>query len=112
MATNLSALEAAMVEATASRAPVERKLTTTKAEYDAARAELTARAQAGETVQGRNSKGQFLHGVKVSTFGVTPVAPVVARKVEKAVEAPRPTARGAGHDRHAPASAFAISAEV
>lgn len=65
-------LEDAMATATASHAPVERKLTTTREEYQAARADLEARARAGKTVQGRNSKGHFTRGVKVSTFGHKP----------------------------------------
>ena len=81
MATT-SALEAAMAEATASHAPVARKLHTTQAEYAAARADLDARARAGKTVQGRNSKGRFTRGVKVFTAGVAPVAQAPA-KVEK-----------------------------
>lgn len=110
MATNLSALEAAMVEATASRAPVQRKLTTTKAEYDAARAELDARARAGQTVMTRNRLGRFTGSVKVSTFGAAAALPAHAPR-RKAVEAP---AAAPKRDRHAPAQApgFAISAEA
>lgn len=78
MATT-SALEAAMAEATASHAPVARKLHTTQAEYAAARADLDARARAGQTVQGRNNKGQFLRGAKVFAVGVAPVTKASAK---------------------------------
>ncbi|PIB91260.1 hypothetical protein [Caulobacter sp. FWC2] len=111
MATT-SALEAAMAEATASHAPVARKLHTTQAEYAAARADLDARARAGQTVQGRNSKGHFTRGVKVFTAGVAPVAPVVVRKVEKVATVAQVAVR-VDRERSAPASApsFAIAAE-
>jgi hypothetical protein len=65
-------LEDAMAIATASHPPVDRKLTTNREEYQAARADLDARARAGKTVQGRNSKGHFTKGVKVSTFAKDP----------------------------------------
>ncbi len=69
-------LEAAMASATASHAPKDAGLApVTREQYQAARADLEARARAGKTVQGRNSKGQFLHGVKVSTFGTDNVVP-------------------------------------
>ncbi len=110
MATNLSALEVAMVEATASRAPVERKLTTTKAEYDAARAELDARARAGKTVQAHNSKGHFTKGVKVFTAGKAPVAQAPA-KVEKVATVAKVAVR-IDRERTAPASAVVVSAGV
>lgn len=112
MSTNLSALEAAMSEI---ETGVRREITAPKAyadhkareaallPYAEARADLEARARAGQTVQGRNSKGQFLRGAKVFTAGKAPAAP--ARKVAK-VEAPRPAPRV-----HVPASA-ALSAEV
>lgn len=77
-AANIPALEAAMASATASHAPVERKLTTTREEYQAARADLDARARAGRTVQSRNNKGHFTRGSKVFTAGVAPVAQVPA----------------------------------
>lgn len=101
-------LEAAMVEATASRAPVQRKLTTTKAEYDAARAELDARARAGQTVQGRNRLGHFTKGVKVFTAGKPPVAQAPA-KVEKVATVAKVAAR-APMNGEAPALAMAAEA--
>lgn len=66
-------LEAAMAIATASHAPVERKLHTTREQYQAARADLEARARAGQTVQGRNRLGHFTRGVKAFTAGKAPM---------------------------------------
>ncbi|NQE62917.1 hypothetical protein [Caulobacter sp. RHG1] len=109
MATT-STLDAAMIEATASRAPVQRKLTVTKAEYDAARAELDARARAGQTVQGRNRLGHFTKGVKVFTVGKAPVAEAPA-KVEKVVTVAKVAVR-IDRERSAPASAVVVSAGV
>ena len=103
-----SALEAAMAEATASHAPVARKLHTTQAEYAAARADLEARARAGKTVQGRNSKGHFTRGVKVFTVGAASVAQAPA-KVEKVAEVTR---RPVTVDRDHRASVVGLSAEA
>lgn len=99
--TTNNPLEAAMAAVMAPSAP---KAQPKRMSYAEARADLDARARAGQTVQGRNNKGQFLRGAKVFTVGAAPVAPVVARKIEKVAEAPRPA-------RRAPASA-ALSAEV
>lgn len=76
-ATTMSALEAAMVTATASHEPkANHSAPVTREQYQAARADLDARARAGKTIQGRNSKGQFLRGAKVSTFGAENVIPL------------------------------------
>lgn len=104
---NQDLLAAALNEATASHAPVARKLHTTQAEYAAARADLDARARAGKTVQGRNNKGRFTRGVKVFTAGVAPVAQVPA-KVEKAAPVAKVPARA---PVSAEAPAFLIAAE-
>lgn len=111
MATT-STLDAAMIEATASRAPVERPhmKPVTRAEYDAARAELDARARAGQTVQGRNRLGRFTKGVKVFTVGKAPVAEAPA-KVEKVVTVAKVAVR-IDRERSAPASAVVVSAGV
>ena len=111
MATT-SALEAAMIEATASRAPVERPhmKPVTSAEYAAARADLDARARAGKTVQGRNRLGQFTKGVKVFTAGFAPVAQAPA-KVEKVATVAKVAIR-IDRERSAPASAVVVSAGV
>ena len=105
MATKMQALEAAMSEATASRAPVARKLHTTEAEYAAARADLDARARAGKTVQNHDAKGHFTRGVKMFTVG-RPAVTAHNAPVQKAAEAPKATARPV-LDRAAPALAIA-----
>lgn len=65
----MSALESAMVTATASHEP---KAQPERLTYAEARADLDARARAGQTVQGRNSKGRFTRGVKVFTTTKAP----------------------------------------
>ena len=92
MATN-NLLEAAMAkietafkpEITAPKAyAAHQKAQAERLPYAAARADLDARARAGKTIQGRNSKGRFTRGVKTFTAGVAPAAkaPVKAAKVE------------------------------
>lgn len=69
----MGALEAAMAIATASQAPKDSGLKpVTREQYQAARADLDARARAGKTIQGRNSKGHFTRGVKAFTTAQAP----------------------------------------
>lgn len=114
MATNLSALEAAMVEATASRAPVERPhmKPVTREQYAAARADLDARARAGRTVMLRNCKGQFVGSTKVFSFGNAPAIPAHNAPRQKA--APVAPVAAPSHRRRDPARApaVALSAEA
>lgn len=50
--------------------------------YAEARADLEARARAGETTMVRDSTGRFTAGVKVFHVGPRPAAPAKAAKVE------------------------------
>ncbi len=70
---NMQDLEAAMALATASHTPKDSGLApVTREQYEAARADLDARARAGQTVQGRNRLGHFTRGVKVFTTAHAP----------------------------------------
>lgn len=79
MATNLSAIAKALA---ALETGVTKPVQAPRPTYAEARAELDARARAGETTMVRDSTGRFTAGVKISHFGPRPAAPVKVAKVE------------------------------
>jgi hypothetical protein len=87
----IASFDAACKARPASRPPV------TRAENAEARADLDARARAGQTVQSHDSKGHFTAGVKVFSVGPAPKAPAKVQRV--AVEAPRSAVRVEREDR-------------